>query len=108
MALCAASQATSYRKFSSAPQSLVIMPTTSGPLQDVIEAIRVEASDFVIKTVDLKRLDHAVGLWESLSTEASMRSKATANSLRGALHRERDDTDHAAQGEANFGVTNLM
>jgi two-component system response regulator AtoC len=42
------------------PQSLVIMLTAYGTVQDAVEAMKLGAYDFVIKTVDLEGLDQVV------------------------------------------------
>jgi len=42
------------------PQSLVIMLTAYGTVQDAVEAMKLGAYDFVIKTVDLEELDQVV------------------------------------------------
>lgn len=42
------------------PQSLVIMLTAYGTVQDAVEAMKLGAYDFVIKTVDLEGLDQVI------------------------------------------------
>lgn len=42
------------------PQSLIIMLTAYGTVQDAVEAMKLGAYDFVIKTVDLEGLDQVV------------------------------------------------
>jgi two-component system response regulator AtoC len=43
-----------------APQALVIILTAYGTVQDAVEAMKLGAYDFVIKTIDLEGVDHVI------------------------------------------------
>lgn len=42
------------------PQSLIIILTAYGTIQDAVDAMKLGACDFIVKTVDLRGLDQAV------------------------------------------------